>query len=591
MPKYFLVYIRGFVRFLFLLVIGSFSIKPALAIELWIDEFNSIDTSRWTVLNETNTPIIFASEVLFSNISPNKSLFFQNNNILPGGDISIEIGFRYLNNGYNFGNGIAVNDNPTSLRSSIHPGASDWTIFLWPTGGTNFKVFSSICPAVGTCVTDNVYTTVSGSAFSDSHVFKINYLGNKYSLYLDEVFVGETVETSRPPGYIWLGNPMLTASSVSFSSFYVDYVRVSDFSPPVSVFPYLSQKDVAWKDELYDTANLWAPVGNDGIGRWGCAITSTAMVLQENGVKALDGSAVDPSKLNTWLKSQPDGYIGPGLLNWLAITRYAKESYELWPAGSTKLEYERSYVPPTTPNLPAIFGLGSHFVVAHGSEDLNWKINDPNDVLATTLPLTTPLVSVNRFIPSSTDLSYMLFASSDSMNISMSDQLGSAVPLVWTSENLADDMDGSSDSPLIQTALMPKPDDGTYRLQVENPTGLSMSVEVYLYDEDGGVVKDTLVIPANTTAQFLIQYSSTPNLNGVITLDSTAIFDYLKSLRKLKTPANGIFQAIYARFANLFTDMSTAGNLNKFVSQQSPRFVTPEIKTKLQNYIMLIEQN
>jgi hypothetical protein len=134
-------------------------------------------------------------------------------------------------------------------------------------------------------------------------------------------------------------------------------------TPTPTPFPYLSQKDSAWAGEEYDSASTWAGAARSGIGRWGCAITSVAMILQKNGVNALDGTSVDPSKLNTWLISQTDGYIGPGLLNWLAVTRYVKASYDAGNA-STKLEYSRPSAT-STPVLPTILGLPGHFVVAH----------------------------------------------------------------------------------------------------------------------------------------------------------------------------------------------------------------------------------
>lgn len=602
MPRFLLVYLKGLLGLFFFFVLLFTAHRPVLATLLWFDEFDVVDENRWNVLNEASLPIIFSSEAFFRNTTFDRAIFMQNTTPLPEGDISVEIKFRYSGNG--FGSGIAVNDNPVALRSIDHPDGLDWTVFVWPTGASTFKVFSPICPTTGTCVTDNVFATINSPTFLSSHVLKIEYIGDKYFLYLDDSFLGETVSTSRLPRYIWLGNPMKTGG-VTFAPFYVDYVAVADVTPSPSPsptpsptpspsptptpFPYLSQKDPLWKDDLYDSADLWAPFGHQGIQSWGCAITSVAMILQSYHVRALDGSAVNPSKLNSWLMSQPDGYIGPGLLNWLAVTRYARASY-LAGHADTKLEFERNYSITPPPALPTILGLPGHFVVAHGSAGTDWQIHDPNNVAATTLPMSTTLASINRFVPSLTDLSYIMLVAEPGTNITLTDPLGQPIVLDWVEEYLDDD-GGGSPSPALLTAMIPKPDDGIYKLKVNNTESASATVKTYLYDEQGGVSQDSLTIPPTTTADFAIQYSSTPNFNGPLALDYTSIFEYLKSLRTIKTPANGIFQAIYARFNNLHTDMSTLTNLNRFVSQQSPKFIAPEVKTKLQNYIMLIEQN
>ncbi len=173
MPQTLLVNLRDSLIcfFLTLSLFVLLIVKPIHAVELWTDEFDSVDSTRWTVLNETDTAVIFTSEALFRNIDATKSLFFQTNTSLPGGDIIVEVKFRYFSG--SFGSGIAVNDNPVALRSLVHPSGSDWTVFVWPTSSDTFKVFSPICPVTGSCIADNVFATVNGVSFSNSHVLKI----------------------------------------------------------------------------------------------------------------------------------------------------------------------------------------------------------------------------------------------------------------------------------------------------------------------------------------------------------------------------------------------------------------------------------
>ena len=90
--------------------------------------------------------------------------------------------------------------------------------------------------------------------------------------------------------------------------------------------PLLKQTNAAWKSRIYDSANLWSP-RDPSINAWGCALTSAAMVFNYHGLKKLpSGIALTPSTLNDWLKTQKDGYVGNGLVNWLALTRLSKQS-------------------------------------------------------------------------------------------------------------------------------------------------------------------------------------------------------------------------------------------------------------------------
>jgi len=54
--------------------------------------------------------------------------------------------------------------------------------------------------------------------------------------------------------------------------------------------------------------------------------------------KMLDGGVANPSSINTWLLSQPDGYIDSGMVNWLAITRLTKVINEQY--STPKFEYK-----------------------------------------------------------------------------------------------------------------------------------------------------------------------------------------------------------------------------------------------------------
>jgi hypothetical protein len=192
------------------------------------------------------------------------------------------------------------------------------------------------------------------------------------------------------------------------------------------------------------------------------------MILQHYGVNTPEGVEMDPNTLNGWLLSQTDGYIGPGLINWIAVTRYVRESYDE-NQSPTKLEFIRSYLP-TPPHLPAILGLPGHFVVAHGQDDVSWNINDPADEAKKTLAKDSAVQSINRYVPSNTDLSYMLFVTNPSVNLTLRDQSNNLTPLSWTDEYLQDDIDGML-TQKKRVAILAKPSNGTYHLSVTQDGG------------------------------------------------------------------------------------------------------------------------
>lgn len=473
-------YILFKVVFILLLnIVVFFTARSVTASDILIEDFNTfpIDTiNTWSLLNELNVNTYSSSTFIVSPVDYNRSVFLENKYpFVPINSINFEIKFKF--NSLGFGAGIAVNDQPSILRSHIDPDSDDWTIFIWPTTSNSFKIFSVACPETGTCLqTDNQLYEVSGEDAFQWHIVAITYTNGKYRVKLDNYPEISTKATSRSPRYLWFGTPMVTGGT-SFSSFEIDYAKVTEIN---SLFPYLSQKDSLWASKEYDSAGSWAGVDKSGIDRWGCALTSVAMILQNYNVKTLTGEVVDPDNLNAWLKSQPDGYIGPGLLNWLAVTRFAKNSFDADKAPK-KLEYVRSYLP-TTPILPAIFSTGSHFVVAHGEDTTSWQINDPANVDTKNLAKTTNIKSVNRFVESETDLSYMMFVINPDDIATLKDANDNTVEITWIDEYLSDDVDTSTSSAL-RIGMLAKPATGRYLFTINKQGSGSSEAKIYLYDE------------------------------------------------------------------------------------------------------------
>lgn len=563
-------------------------VSRVFAIDSLRDNFDlpDINTSVWQVLNETNVTLLSDGLLNIRNIDARRSAFLQNIDPIVSND-NLEYFIRFKFNSMGFGSGIALNDNPVNLRElNVHPGANDWTVFVWPTTSNSFKVFTVSCPIFGPCLpTDNPIFTVTGSDAFEWHTLSVRYIATQYHISLDDQAEVITQPTSRPPTYVWIGNPMIT-NGVTFANFLVDFIKVE--SPLIlPTFPFLSQKDSLWGSHEYDSASQWAGLDKSGIDRWGCALTSVAMLLQHYGVKTPEGGDVNPDNLNTWLKGQPDGYIGPGLLNWIAITRYAKDRV---PGEKDSLEFVRSY-DKNTVELPSILGIPGHFVLAHDQNATSWVVNDPaNSVGNTELPYTSNVVSINHFVPSNTDLSYMLFVADPGVTTTMKDPVNNPVEMHWADEYLSSDLEATSSS-AVKTSMIAKPAEGQYSLRATNTADQESTIKIYLYDPDGGVTMEPHTIPAHTTFYFFIYYSRTPGMSTISRYDYTSILSYLQYLRRLQKPANGIYQALTDKFRDLMAGTTTAEAVNTYLLKQSPRHIPASIKTQLQSYIELIGED
>ena len=510
-----------------ILFIFSFIFSSPLSVFASEETFSgSLDyPDIWTVGNSTglsyssNSLIFSSNSNTFPYLETNKPVF-----TLTG---PIDVRFRFISAGANWGDGIAFTDNVPGYGYYLGTESAyinNSIFYVWhdkSPSSFNLHVVATICPSIEPlCIPSMrvIYRTLSSDL--DWHNLRAVYneVNSTYNLYLDNILIFESAPTLRKITQMWIGHPSILGASGNWSTLEIDSVTGLNVQ---SIFPYFSQKDELWGDIEYDSASKWAGLDKSGIDRWGCALTSSAMILQEYGVKALDGTKVNPDKLNTWLKSQPDGYIGSGFLNWLAITRYAKMSYEAGYA-ETKLEFSRSY-DKSNVSLPSILGIPGHFVVAHDEDLINWKINDPAVESKKTLLKTTEIKSINRFIPSETDLSYMLFVFNNDVAVTMKDPSGSNININWTEEYLSDDISGDHGSSTF-TSFVPKPVDGLYILEAINHSALARIVDTYIYDKDGNVAKDDLLIPPLTTATFTIQYSSAPNAMSPISLDHASTY-------------------------------------------------------------------
>lgn len=262
--------------------------------------------------------------------------------------------------------------------------------------------------------------------------------------------------------------------------------------------PLLKQTDPPWADDIYDSANLWWP-SDPSISRWGCAVTSATMVLKYHNIDKLpDGNEVTPGTLNSYLSSS-DGYLRNGSTYWPVIadmTYLAKsqnpdfehEALQIkW--GSNNQEQLKDDI---SNNIPDILELdmgggNQHFVVARGIDNGKVIINDPGFDREDLSEYNDTYVSTRRFIPSNTDLSYIVLAVDPSVDIgliksSTNESVGEVVfeGPIWDIEDSVDNQSGP-----LKVLYFPEPDSGEYKLNITSQNGNSYILDQYFHDTNG----------------------------------------------------------------------------------------------------------
>ncbi len=317
--------------------------------------------------------------------------------------------------------------------------------------------------------------------------------------------------------------------------------------------PLLKQTSDPWKSLEYDTAHLWSPT-KPTINDWGCAMTSAAMVLKYHGINKLpDGTTLDPGTLNTWLKNQPDGYVGNGLTNWLAISRLSKQAtlinsitafdgLEYTRVASTDASLASSPSAKLTDdishNLPDILEEPGHFIVTKGINGDTFNINDPYfDRQTLSNGYANTFINAGTYTPSHTDLSYILFIVSQNVNLSFQNSNNQTVGNQFIQQPLNNDVNGNPAGPPTKFLYLPKPENGNYIATLSATSNQIYQFGVYLYDKDGNVKVSTYsgILGPNSKDTFVISFNknnSTSNSRQTLTFKN--IIDDINLLYDIK---------------------------------------------------------
>ena len=181
--------------------------------------------------------------------------------------------------------------------------------------------------------------------------------------------------TGEDPDHDGIGNTEYTIDVDN-----VDHYPLMNPWIPSEYFPFFSQKNPLWSGD---------PMGLSGltVGDFGCAMTSTAMVLMYYGVDT------DPGVLNAWLSGH-GGYTSGGALYWSKPAEYSEgmvqfiHSSEFWSFSSPSTKHWDKLNQELNQGRPVIVRVDSdpspsyteHWVLVTHRSGSDYYINDPLDL-------------------------------------------------------------------------------------------------------------------------------------------------------------------------------------------------------------------
>lgn len=357
---------------------------------------------------------------------------------------------------------------------------------------------------------------------NQSYHFKIAYLSDEVVIWIDDELILEVLD--RPPFMKDFKTVGFQASvgDVFQSATWFDNMVVNsldEVGEKKLAVPLYKQHDSRWANQEYDSAKDWSRKST--IQRWGCALTSMVMILQYHGISQLpDGTNLNPATLNVWLNDQKDGYIGEGLLNWMAVTRMTHQVSKKNEGKTPALEYKRiagkkeNAIKELKKDKPVILQLPGHFLVASGynQDQTDLFIKDPAynyNLFSQHEKDKKKLQSVTTFTPSHTDLSYLLIVHDPAIEVAVTNTALQPLPDLQTYAEFIDDAELTSSAQTKVKIIheLPQPGNGEYLIRINGNVSneiLDDLVKIYTYDVDGEV---TIFQPAVTQETQLFELS------------------------------------------------------------------------------------
>ncbi|MBN1168954.1 C39 family peptidase [Candidatus Woesebacteria bacterium] len=400
------------------------------------------------------------------------------------------------------------------------------------------------------------------------------------------------------------------SGGIGYSEVWFDNIKVTllDENPPeepkqLDVIDY-KQYQNPWGNDLYDHSDSTNPT----ISRWGCALTSAAMVLDYHGL------TVDPRSLNEWLKTQPDGYNRYHGIMWTAVTRYTKlhnktlEFAYLDYADSTFKSEIESDRPPII-KLSNKYG-GNHFIVGKGltNQTSDFTINDPGSsdhpYLSDANNYWGSSLKIGRFKPTNSDLSYIVAMLNEDFDMTFRKD-GNPVDEFFYQEEEAyldpDDPDNSTEGETLNALWYPKPENGNYSFEVSGDGFYQL--DIYYYDRNGNVKMETIYgyLPHGETDTYYLSY----NKDSVSDISAHSAEErFFESMERICSTKgiirNGLCQSIISLTKNaikigdrdnIFTAQVLLDLVIDRVNFNTPKNINEQLATYILSVVKTIRQN
>ena len=388
---------------------------------------------------------------------------------------------------------------------------------------------------------------------------------------------------------------LLSQSNSSFDICSQDHESYSvTYNNPTTILsvPYFSQNSLPWGPTEYDNSS--GKISNPTMDRWGCAVTSAAMVLNYHNIKKMpDGTDLDPGSLNVWLKNNKgyltgynniDGFYS--YFNWPVIGKLTKQLFDAGRA-NVKLMHKRAYPSNNTTiilnedlkKFPDILGVNnsqtlSHFVVAKGKSNNTYSINDPEWNYPTLNSFNNSYTQVDRYIPSSTNLSYLVAVVNPSVELLITNPQNSKTGKHFYNNQIQEfneinNASYSYQAPIgnpndqntleelgtgVNEFLLPEPENGKYEIKLSSNNSGFYEINITSFENDGDdtLNKITGIISSNNDETIEVDYSQENSNNSgskkIVTFQT--LIDDIKESQSLNLINKGLSSSLIALLRN-----------------------------------------
>ncbi|MGH7203119.1 MAG: C39 family peptidase [Candidatus Levyibacteriota bacterium] len=413
-------------------------------------------------------------------------------------------------------------------------------------------------------------------------------------------------------------------------------------TPAILNVPYFSQNTQPWGQSEYDHVKQLRATGFEAtMDRWGCAVTSIAMVLKYHNINQLpDGTTITPGSLNKWLNNN-NGYqygYGPNgdwysSVVWSAIGTLTKQIYDTH-RSDIKLQTQSfaSSYPAGNPILDNDIDIGNdiskfpdillvknaltngHYVVAKGKIDNTYAINDPEWNYSDLTSFGNNYSQIVRYIPSHTNLSYIFASVNPDTDMLFTDPEGRRTGKIFNNGvvqafNEIPNADYTYQPPVSNPNIdgtienlgtganiyqLPTPENGNYTITLSSSANTFYTMNVSNFQSDGEniLVKDTGTLSANGLNQFKIGYSQDQSATITKSVTFAIAYDDINNLRKQNhiDPTYGLNLYAFLKNAEKFHNMGkdTVAKLQldlgiKFVNESAETSIDSTAKEILIN--------